>query len=487
MILPFPEYKPDIADYQGASTRVATNVVPRADGYGPFKDQVVYTQALAAACRGYFYARKSDGSIRIFAGTSTKLYLLNNTDFSWTDVSLGSGTYSALSSTAHWQFAQFGNFVIAVQANAVPQVYDLSSSTNFANLAGSPPQAAYISIVGRFVVLTGHLSNPYRIQWSGLGDATNWTSGSNSSDFQDLPDGGVCRGVAGGEFGAIFQESTIRRMTYIPGSPLIFSIDRVAQDIGLFAPYSLISNGNVNFFLSAQGFMRMAIGGVPEPIGKERIDRTFLADYDSGSVHMVIAATEPESTRVYWAYKSQGGGSGLFDKILNFDFALNRWGGAISSSGEYLASMARPGLTLENLDTISGSLDALPFSLDDVSSASLAKLSAVNSSHKLCFYTGSNLEATIDTAEQVLDGSRRVRVKGVRPITDAVNCYGSIASRERTQDTATYSAEQIVNARGLCPANVSTRLARGHVRIPAGETWSFALGCEPMFTNEGAR
>ena len=231
----------------------------------------------------------------------------------------------------------------------------------------------------------------------------------------------------------------------------------------------------------------MAIGGVPEPIGKERIDRTFLADYDTGSVHMIIAATEPESTRVYWAYKSQAGGAGLFDKILNFDFVLNRWGGVISSSGEYLASMARPGLTLENLDTISGSIDALTFSLDDVSSASLAKLSAVNSSHKLCFYTGSNLEATIDTAEQVLDGSRRVRVKGVRPVTDAVNCYGSIASRERTQDTATYSAEQIVNARGLCPANVSTRLARGHIRIPAGEAWSYALGCEPMFANEGAR
>ena len=487
MILPFPPYAPDVADYQGASTKVATNVVPRADGYGPFHDQVVYTSALPAACRGYFYARKSDGSIKIFAGTTTKLYLLNNTDFSWTDVSAGGGSYSALSNNAHWQFAQFGNFVIAVQANVAPQVYDLSSSSAFAALSGSPPQAAYISVVGRFVVLTGHLSNPYRIQWSGLGDATNWASGSNSSDFQDLPDGGVVRGAAGGEFGAIFQESTIRRMNYVPGSPVIFSIDRVAQDIGLFAPYSLVSNGNVNFFLSAQGFMRMQIGGIPEPIGKERIDRTFLADYDTGSVHMIIAATEPESTRVYWCYKSQAGATGLFDKILSFDFALNRWGGVISSQGEYLASMARPGLTLENLDSISGSLDALPFSLDDVSSASLAKLSAINSSHRLCFYTGSNLEATLDTSEQVLDGSRRVRVKGIRPVTDAVNCYGSVSSRERPQDTVTYSAEQIVNARGLCPANVSTRMARGHIRIPAGETWSYALGCEPDFAQEGKK
>ena len=407
--------------------------------------------------------------------------------------SAGSGThsmtyfYSALSSSAHWQFAQFGNFVIAVHANVPPQVYDLSSAVAFSDLAGSPPQAAYISIVGRFVVLTGHLSNPYRIQWSGLNDVTQWTSGVNSSDFQDLPDGGIVRGVAGGEFGAIFQETTIRRLTYIPGSPLIFSIDRVAQDIGLLAPYSLISNGNVNFFLSAQGFMKMAIGGIPEPIGKERVNRTFLADYDSGAIQLIVGATEPESTRVYWAYKSQAGQTGLFDKILNYDFTLDRWGGVITSSGEYLASMARPGLTLEGLDSISGSIDALTFSLDDVSNAVLAKLSAFNSAHKLCFYTGANLEATIDTAEQVMDGARRVRVKGLRPITDAVNCYGSVSTRERAQDTATYSVEQIVNARGLCPANVSTRLARGHIRIPAGENWSYARGCEPVFAPEGAK
>ena len=154
MLLPFPPYAPDVADYQGASTKVATNVVPRADGYGPFKDQVVYTQALAAACRGYFYARKSDGSIKIFAGTSTKLYELNATTFGWTDVSKGAGSYSALSSGFNWQFVQFNNFVIAVQGNVPPQVLDLTAATAFANLAGSPPQASYVAVINRFLVLT---------------------------------------------------------------------------------------------------------------------------------------------------------------------------------------------------------------------------------------------------------------------------------------------------------------------------------------------
>lgn len=487
MLLPFAPFQPDIADYNGQTIKVATNVVPRLDGYGPFKDQVVYTSALAAACRGYFYARKSDGSIKVFAGTSTKLYLLNNTDFTWGDVSQGSGTYAALTTSGQWQFAQFGNFVIAVQVNCAPQVYDLSSSTNFADLTGSPPQASYISVVGRFVVLTGLLTFPYRVQWSGLGDVTQWTSGANSSDFQDLPDGGICRGVAGGEFGALFQEATIRRMTFVPGSPLIFQIDRISQDLGLLAPYSLVSNGNLIFFYSGQGFQKIEVGSKPIAIGKERIDRTFLADYDSASMQLVIGSTEPESTRVYFAYKSTNGTTGQFDKILSYDFALDRWGGTISSAGEYMASLARPGLTLESLDSISGSIDALTFSLDDVSNAAIAKLSAVNSSHKLCFYTGSNLEATIDTAEQTMDEQRRVRVKGLRPITDSANCYGSVSSRERIQDAAVYSTEQIVNARGLCPANVDTRLARGHIRIPAADTWTFAQGMDLQFSPVGKR
>lgn len=484
MMLSFPEYAPDIADYNGAFTKTATNVVPRGDGYGPFKAHAVYSSALPAVCRGFFYARRTDGSIAVFAGTSTRLYLMSNTDFAWSDVSKGSLAYTTLSSTTQWQFAQFGNLVIAVQANVPPQVYDLSSSSAFADLGGSPPQAGGVAVVGRFLVLFNLLSNPYRVHWSGLNATTTWTPGTNSSDFQDLPDGGSVRGVAGGEFGHIFQESTIRRMIYVPGSPLIFQIERVAEDKGLLAPYALIRAGERIFFPTAQGFHVIVGSSLPVPIGKEKFDRTFLADYDSGSPHLLIGSADPAETRVYWGYKSLSGSVGLFDKLLAYDYALSR-ATAIQVSGEYLSSLARPGVTLESLDSVSGSLDALTFSLDDVSVAALARLSAVNSAHKLGFFSADNLEATIDTAEQ--SNGRRVRVKGFRPITDAASCYGSISGRETMQAAASYSVEQAVDARGLCPANVSTRLARGRLRIPAATSWTYASGIDPIFAQEGKR
>lgn len=514
--LPWGEYRPDISDHQSKHSRNILNVIPRGDGYGPFRDLLAFSSALSATCRGFFFARKNDGTIAVFAGTSTKLFLLDNTGGTWTNITkvgvaslllvdgasfltlvdgtsyldlttgTGNGLYSALSGSAQWQFAQFNNYVIAVQQNVVPQVYDLTSSSAFDNLAGSPPQAAYVSVVNRFLVLSGILApSVYRVQWSGLNATTTW-DGTAQSDYQDLADGGIVRGVAGGEFGLIFQDGSIRRMTYAPGSPYIFGIDRVSQDDGLFAPYSLIGAGDRVFFCSPQGFKMLRPGGYPEPIGKEKVDRDFFDDVDTGNLQLMIGASDPRSTRVYWAYKSVNGAEGRFDTILIYDWALERWT-KVSVSGEYIATLSRPGITLEGVDAAYGSnIDTLTItSLDDISNAAIAQLAAFNTIHKLGFFTGDTLEATMETPEQ--GGDRRFFVRGFRPKTDASVVYGSVAARETVQATETYSSESLVNAVGSCPQRVSTRYARGKVRIPAGTEWTYASGVEPDFVVEGER
>ena len=483
--VPFGEYRPDVADYQSQYSAFLSNALPRGDGYGPFPDFSAYSGVLPAACRGFFKAIRQDGSVAIFAATATRLYQLNNTNFAWTDVSKGGAAYSALSASDNWQFAQFNNFVIAVQANVTPQLFDLTSSSAFADLGGSPPPARYISVVGRFVVLSGLLSNPYRVQWSGLDAVTQWTSGVNSSDFQDLPDGGIVRGVAGGEFGNIFQDGSIRRMTFAPGSPFIFQIERIAEDRGLYAPYSLIRSGDKIFFLSANGFMTMAPSGYPAPIGKERVDRTFLADLDKGNLQLAIGASDPRNARVIWAYKSNSGAAGLFDKLLCYDYVLDRWS-PVAMTGEYLGSLSQPGLTLENLDAISSSIDSFPTSFDSFATSVTPEIAAFNASHVLGFFRGGNLEATIDTGAQNADG-RRVFVRGFRPITDATTVFGSVLAAERWPDAAIATQESAMDALGLCPQRVSTRYARGRIRIPAGTPWSFALGLEPDIALEGGR
>ena len=90
------------------------------------------------------------------------------------------------------------------------------------------------------------------------------------------------------------------------------------------------------------------------PIGKGRVDDFFFKDVDRNNLQLVIGAVDPSGTRVMWAYKSQAGAVGLFDKILVFDWGLGqngRWS-LIPMSGQYLGYLAKPGLTLEGLDAI---------------------------------------------------------------------------------------------------------------------------------------
>lgn len=482
-MLPFGEYKPDVSDYQSQATKNIRNVLPRGDGYGPVNSLQNYTATLPSACRGSFYALNPDGTVTTFAATATRLYKLNPTNYAWVDVSKAGLAYSAVGNSEQWQFRQFNNLVIAVQANTVPQVFNVVSDTSFSDLAGSPPQAAYIEIVGRFVVLAGLLSNPFRIHWSGLNAVTTWTSGVNSSDYQDLPDGGVVRGVAGGEYGLIFQDQSIRRMSYIPGSPLIFQIERISQDKGLFAPYSLIRAGERLFFYSGQGFQKIE-GGAIQQIGRERVDRTFFSDLDKSNLQLFQGVSDPRGSKVYWAYKSGAGQPGLFDKMLGYDYVLDRFF-PVDTSGEFVLGVSQAGVTLENLDSISSSIDALTLTFDAYATSVQPEIGVFGPTHSLSFMRGTSLEAVVETGEQGTE-KERIFVAGFRPVTDSASMVGSISYREVVSQAPTSGASVTMNTRtGRIDMRRSTRYVRYKATIPAATSWTYIAGVEPDVAVDG--
>src|SRR5439155_13894554 len=96
---------------------------------------------------------------------------------------------------------------------------------------------------------------------------------------------------------------------------------------------SLVRAGDRLFFCGNDGFYMIMPGGYPIPIGKERFDRTFFADVDAGQLHLVIGASDPRATRVYWTYKSLAGSAGLFDKILVYDYGIERAALIVQSGG----------------------------------------------------------------------------------------------------------------------------------------------------------
>ena len=350
-LLAFGEYRPDVADLNKDYTSMLENVLPRSDGYGPVQALEGYAEPLDGPCRGYFFARNADATVTIFAGTATKLYKLDNTTLGWTDVSVGGGSYTNVDADRNWKFVQFNNFVFATQRNAVLQRFDLTSSTAFANAPGSPPQAGNIAVVNRFLVLCDLLSFPYRIQWSGLNDTTNWTPGTNFSDFQDLPSGGIPRAIVGGELGVILQDTEIRRMIYANGSDIVFDIDRIAEKIGVVGADAVTTASNRIFAYTTRGFVSLTIDGQITEIGEERVSRTFVASADLAAPQYIIAAADPQAGVVLWSYRDVAAGAAQFDQLLAYNYLLNRWS-PITIAGQFIATLSRPGLTLEALDAI---------------------------------------------------------------------------------------------------------------------------------------
>src|SRR5262245_20931996 len=125
-LIPFGEYRPDISDYEGQNSLTIFNVLPRADGYGPLKGSVAFSSALPASapCRGAFAGYNSNGTVTIFGATATNLYTMDNSARTWTLRSKGGVAYSPLSQHDQWQFTQFGDIVLATQANAPLQKYN---------------------------------------------------------------------------------------------------------------------------------------------------------------------------------------------------------------------------------------------------------------------------------------------------------------------------------------------------------------------------
>jgi hypothetical protein len=177
----------------------------------------------------------------------------------------------------------------------------------------------------------------------------------------------------------------------------------------------------------------------------------------------------------------------LFDKIIGYDFVLDRWIPPIDISGEHIFPVSQPGVTLENLDSVSASIDALTQSLDSYASAQTPELGAFNGDHKLGFFRGSNLEATLTTAEQGQPNDGRMFIRALRPHGDSPTIFGSVSARETRQATAMFGTESSVNAVGECPQRISTRYARAKCRIPAATSWTQMTGVTADATAEGMR
>lgn len=477
-MIPFAEWLPDQQDLNNPGATVAKNVVPHANGYKPLPSLQVYSDALSARPRGMFVARDADNTVYTYVGDETKLYSL--ADAAWTDVSRTASAYTT-AATGYWEFAKWGENLLATNfANEIQKI--ALGGTNFADLDGGPPKARHIAVVRNFVV-TGNTFDsvdgnvPNRVRWSAADDEESWTvSASTQADYEDLYGaGGWVQRVFGGEYGVVFQESSVWRMTYV-GTPTIFTFDEVLPKHGLLAPGAACQFGDLIFFLSPVGLEVLTNGSTAQSIGANKIDRFLFDDLDSGNLDRLHCAVDTEKRHFYMAYPGVDNTDGRCNRIVIYDWTIGKWSFAEVES-HLIGAAQTPGVTLDGLDSYFASLDDVTPSLDDpVWQGGAPQLIAFNSDFKLAFFSGDPMSAVIETRELNLSPNKRTLLNAVRPLIDGGSTSIQVATRNLQSASESWSATTSVSSTGRATLRRNARYHR--VRANISGAWTHAQGVE---------
>jgi hypothetical protein len=529
----FKEWLPDQPSILDTVSE-ANNVIPLAVGYGPFKSPVNYS-ANASENLTNVFAVKVDNDVSVFAGGLTKLFKLDSSDLSLDDVSK-SGGYTGIN---RWQFIQFGTLALAANGSEKIQSYNVNSSTLFADLAAAAPIAKYITAVRDFVVAAniGAGSYPTRVNWSDINDPTDWVAGGASqSDYQDIPDGGDITGITGGEFGIVFLEKAIVRMSYI-GSPLFFQFDTISRNIGCIEGGSIAQYGGISYFLSDDGFYSCD-GQNVVGIGAEKIDRYFFNNANIGDIDTISAAVDPERNLIIWNYTNVSGSRSL----LIYNYETKKWCTA-DTDVDYLSTLATSGTSLEEIDaaynvtagsfvtskqytirsvgttdytligavantvgvlfTATGAGSGTGVAIDMAASAAAAKTTdtlvttlddRLYKGGKFLFggvrdariitFTGTSATASITTND--LEYGYNSVVTLIRPSVDNGSANVQIASRRMLDDTITYSTAIAASQENRAPVRSYGRYHRVKI-TPTGANWFSAIGIDLDYAEQGNR
>lgn len=466
----FNEWTPDKPGVVGNMTDVA-NVYPVASGYAPLLNKSTFSNAASETLKTIFAGRAAGESL-LFAAGDSKIFKFDQTTRNMVDVSKAGG-YTNVPIDA----TQFGNRLIVSNGAQRLQSWVIGVSSAWADLSATAPIAKYITVVRDFVVTGNQPSHSSRVQWSDINDETDWVSGpASQSDFQDIPDGGDIVAITGGEFGLVFLQNSIHRMSYV-GSPLFFQFDNISRGIGCFANGSIAQYRQISFFLADNGFY-MCDGQSVTPIGAEKVDRWFFNNIDLTEIDNMSTQIDPERKLVIWNFRNVN--AGYYQ--LMYQWELGRWSYSnidVSSVGGALAS----GFTLEQLDAF-GTVDSIQVSFDSRQWAGGKFFLAAVSGNNIVSLDGARLTPSLVTGDvQVQDQNSVVTL--LRPIVDNGGASVAVASRVKLDDSITFGSAVPNDAEGRVTLRSAGKYHRIKV-VPTGN-WNTAVSVDVELVPQGMR
>ena len=410
----------------------------------------------------------------VFVGNATNIYTYTASGF--TSVQSGLTTTAANG----LRFCPYGAYMLATNASDPIKKFDPGSPSAMTTLAAAAPTARYLAVVRGFVVAGYAGGSPLRVQWSDTGNPATWTTGGSSQAGQyDMPGGGDITGVVGGEYGLVFQEARILRMTYT-GDTSIWQFDEIVSDIGCTIPKSLATVGKISFFWSNRGFMAFD-GATLEPIGTEKVDRTFQTLMDRNYTDNISAVIDPARSLYIITIPSASPPT----SALIYNYVEKQWTTAPIASPLMFSALSLS-ISLESLDAIYGNLDAMTVSVDSTAlRGGFPAMMLFDSSNVLGSLSGPNMAATFKDGLKELIPGRRARMTEIRPFTDAPAATVSISGANTLSGTATETNYTGRTSAGVYKVRENWNLSQTKVAIAAGTAWTYFLGYDATAVGGG--
>lgn len=188
-----------------------------------------------------------------------------------------------------------------------------------------------LSVFSNFLVIANTVENgnyyTTRVRWSRYGDFTLWKNnpdGTGMAGYFDLQaeSTGIVQLIPLGNLLLVCKPDAIYGMRFV-GTPYIFVVEKLIDDIGLIAPFgytyylnNLVFVGNDNIY--------MFNGSTLTPIG-DNIANYFFNTLNTNRINSVRMFSDPVKHLVYLFYPTSNADDDYCDRCLVFNTELKSW------------------------------------------------------------------------------------------------------------------------------------------------------------------
>jgi len=271
------------------------------------------------------------------------------------------------------------------------------------------------------------LEAPARVQWSAIGDPTNWPTPltqsalAAQSGFQDLetPELGPVMFIAGyNQYALIFQREGITRAGYIGGAP-VFSFVPYEYSAGCIAHGAALRMGSYVFYLSSEGFM-LTDGASVVPFGttpdnSAGIDNWFWGNVNENALEAIRCGYDAQKRSIFFAIPT--GSNTLPDTLLTFNPKAKKW--------------AKASVPCQTIWTADNGEDGSP--------GTRQALGLFDQTGTPNFMNGSTLTGFLESIDVFfVDGQRRLCTSAKPHVNSTDSPLVTVGARDSLQDPVTY-------------------------------------------------